>query len=327
MEMPNPFTRLGTRPPIWREGRLGLELAALLTDPVHRGEGLRDGRGQPVLLIPGFLTGDGSLAILTQWLRRGGYHTRKAGIRLNVGCSGEILERLEERLEGLVELADGRRAAIIGQSRGGALAKVLARRRPDLTCGVVTLGTPLVEPLAVHPLVALQLLAVGALGSLGAPGLFRRACLEGECCADFWRHAAEPPPRGVRFVSVYSRSDGVVDWRSCLCPHSELVEVDASHIGMAFNAEAYRAVAGALNELTRREARRLARRNASAARREASAAPREALAALRQGSANGAGRRAGLSGTRAQASVTSTAAPRTAPARRRASASLASSSG
>jgi hypothetical protein len=201
------------------------------------------------------------------------------------------------------------------------LAKVLARRRPDLTCGVVTLGTPLVEPLAVHPFIALQLLALGALGTLGAPGRFRRACLEGECCADFWRHATEPPPRGVRFVSVYSRTDGVVDWRSCLCPHSEHVEVDASHIGMAFNPEAYRAVASALDGLTGREVRRLARRRASATRPRASATGPQASSTRPQASGTGA------AGTGGQASVTSTAAPRTAPARRRASASLASSSG
>jgi triacylglycerol lipase len=122
--MPNPFTRLGAGPPIWREGRLGLELAALVADPVYRGAGLRDRRGQPVLLIPGFLAGDGSLAILTHWMRRGGYHTRKAGIRLNVGCSGEILERLDERLEGLVERADGR------QSSGRAAAACSPRCSP-----------------------------------------------------------------------------------------------------------------------------------------------------------------------------------------------------
>ena len=36
--------------------------AALLRDPIFRGDGMADGRGRPVLLIPGFLAGDGSLA-------------------------------------------------------------------------------------------------------------------------------------------------------------------------------------------------------------------------------------------------------------------------
>jgi triacylglycerol lipase len=246
---------MDSRPPLWREVRVGLEAATLVRDPVFAGEGVVDGRGQPVLLIPGFLTGDDSLGLMTRWLRRTGHYTRKAGMRANVGCSGKTLERLEIRLEELVE-QEGRRAAVIGQSRGGTFARVLAGRRPDLVSGIVTLGTPQIDPLAVHPLVRLNLLALGALGTLGAPGLFRRACLEGECCAEFWEQYAQPLPRGTGYVSVYSRTDGIVDWRACLDPAAEHVEVRASHIGMAVNAEAYRAIAEALDAFRRRDARR-----------------------------------------------------------------------
>ncbi len=92
----------------------------------------------------------------------------------------------------------------------------------------------------------LQVRAVSALGSLGVPGLFRQACLDGACCAEFRDGLARRMPAGVGYVSVYSRTDGVVDWRSCLDPDAEHVEVDASHIGMAVNPAVYRAVANAL---------------------------------------------------------------------------------
>src|ERR671925_441161 len=75
-----PFPRLAAPPPLWREALVGLEAAALLRRAVFRGEGVADGRGQPVLLVPGFLAGDGSLGLMTQWLRRTGHHTRRAGI-------------------------------------------------------------------------------------------------------------------------------------------------------------------------------------------------------------------------------------------------------
>jgi triacylglycerol lipase len=245
-----------SRPPLWREARLGLEAAALLRDPVLRGEGLRDGRGRPVLLIPGFLAGDASLGPMAGWLKRAGYRPTRAGMRANVDCSGVLLARLEERLERVVR-EQGRRAVAIGQSRGGALAKVLAARRPDLVGGIVTLGSPQVDPLAVHPLVRLQVQAVGALGSLGAPGLFRRSCMDGECCADFWEQLAGPLPAGVGFVSVYSKSDGIVDWRACLDPCAdEQVEIAASHIGMAVSPAAWRAVAAALERFARAGTRR-----------------------------------------------------------------------
>ena len=241
-------------PPLWREARIGLEAAVLLRDPVLRGDGIADGRGQPVLLIPGFLAGDGSLALMSRWLRRCGYRPSRAGMIANVDCSGAAVSRLERRLERLAA-EQGRRAAIVGQSRGGSLAKALARRRPDLVCGIVTLGSPELDPLAVHPMVRLQLEAVSRLGSLGAPRLFKRSCLDGECCASFWDALAAPAPRGVGFVSVYSRTDGIVEWRACLAPGAEHVQVDASHIGMAVNPAVWRAVADALDRFRRASAR------------------------------------------------------------------------
>jgi triacylglycerol lipase len=253
------------RPPIWREARIGLEAARLLRDPIFRGDGVRDGRGHPVLLIPGFLAGDGSLAVIAHWLRRCDYRPSGAGMIANVDCSGAALARLEPRLERLAA-ERGRRATILGQSRGGDLAKVLARRRPDLVCGIVTLGSPALDPLAVHPLVRVQLEAVSRLGSIGAPRLFKRSCLDGECCASFWEDLAAPLPRGVGFVSVYSRSDGIVEWRACLAPGAEHVEVDGSHIGMALNPSAWRAVAGALDRFRRADARRRPAAEAKAGR-------------------------------------------------------------
>jgi len=46
---------------------------------------------------------------------------------------------------------------------------------------------------------------------------------------------------------VYSRSDGIVDWRACIDESAdEVVEIDASHCGMAVSRPAYAAVARAL---------------------------------------------------------------------------------
>jgi triacylglycerol lipase len=236
---------LSGRPRLWREARVGFEAARLVRDPVFRGEGVVDGRGQPVLLIPGFLAGDDSLTVMTRWLRRTGHHTGKAGIRLNVGCSGRGLAGLERRLEALVQ-RQGRPAAVIGQSRGGSYAKVLAHVRPDLVSGIVTLGAPTLDPLAVHPAVRAGVRGVALLGRLGAPGLFTRDCLDGECCAGFWELHERPLPRGMGFVSIFSRSDGIVEWRSCLDPGAIHVEIESSHMGMAVNADAYRAIAAAL---------------------------------------------------------------------------------
>src|SRR5438874_771506 len=125
-------------PPLWREARAGLETARLLRDPVLAGDGIPHGDDGPVLLIPGFLAGDGSLVLMTHWLRRLGYRTRRAGIRFNVGCTADAMGPLEERVEAMADAA-GRPVRIIGQSRGGTFARLLAVRRPDLVAGLVTL--------------------------------------------------------------------------------------------------------------------------------------------------------------------------------------------
>src|SRR4051812_50056598 len=88
----------GARPPLWREARIGFEAAALVRDPIFRGDGMTDGRGRPVLLIPGFLAGDGSLSMMAGWLKRAGYRPSRAGIVANVNCAGTLMPRLEERL-------------------------------------------------------------------------------------------------------------------------------------------------------------------------------------------------------------------------------------
>jgi pimeloyl-ACP methyl ester carboxylesterase len=233
------------RLPLLREGLSGVEAARLVRHPILRGVGVTDAGGQPVMLIPGFLAGDRSLAVMTRWLRRTGHDTEKAGMRANVDCSEATIARLLECLERLSDRAGGP-AAIVGHSRGGSLARVAAVRRPDLVSGIVTLASPVLAPLAVHPFLGAHVRAVSTLGSLGAPGFFREDCLRGECCSGFRADTGAPFPDEVRFVAVYSRGDGVVDWRACLDPAAKHVEVRASHLGMPLNADAFAAVAGAL---------------------------------------------------------------------------------
>jgi triacylglycerol lipase len=156
------------------------EAAALLRHPVWRGQGVPDGGRLPVMLVPGFLTGDPSLALLKRWLRARNYWTCTSQIRFNVDCTRLAVERLERRL---IEFTDrmGQPTAIVGQSRGGIFAKLMATRQPDRVCGIFTLGSPNVDHLAINPLVARPVRLVAALGSAGVPGMFRDDCLEGEC--------------------------------------------------------------------------------------------------------------------------------------------------
>ena len=233
------------RIPIWGEARFALEHAALRRHPVFRGEDVAPGDGAPVMLVPGFLAGDASLRVMAQWLHRIGYRPCRAGIRINVDCTSRAIDRLEIQVERFAE-RHGRPVTVVGQSRGGSLARILAVRRPDLLAGIVCLGSPVVDPLAVHPFVRAQVEAVALLGSLGIRGLFSHACRLGPCCRQARTDAAAAWPDHLGFTSVFSRSDGIVDWRSCLDPHARHIEVRSSHCGMVVNPAVYEIVADAL---------------------------------------------------------------------------------
>jgi pimeloyl-ACP methyl ester carboxylesterase len=203
------------------------------------------GDGQPVMLIPGFLAGDASLTRMAVWLRTGGYVLARSGIRRNTGCMEDIVGDLERRLERAVDAA-GRPALLIGQSRGGSIARAMATLRPELVETLVTLGSPLRDQLAVHWRTWPSIIAIGALGTIGVPGMFGAGCLRGECCARTIDAVTSPFPDGVGFISVYSRSDEVVRWEACLDPAAIQLEVDTSHIGMGFSRGVWTALASEL---------------------------------------------------------------------------------
>ena len=95
---------------------------------------------------------------------------------------------------------------------------------------------------------------VAALGTAGVPGLFHDDCLQGGCAGELAEELDRPFPAGVPYVSVYSRSDWVVDWHACLDPAAENVEVDSSHIGMSVHPEVYRLLGRRLADLAARTA-------------------------------------------------------------------------
>ncbi len=228
------------------EVRWQAELARLLVDPVYRGEGVARGDGMPALLMPGFLAGDNSLGVMSGWLERMGYDPHGSGMVFNVDCSDRALDRLDARLADIHECT-GRRVALIGHSRGAHFAKALAHRRPERVAGVVSLGAGLDTPFDISlPTKA----AVAAARALQAPRR-RPGCFTDGCGCGFARDYAGPFPESLPLTSIYSRGDGVVWWEACVVPYARHVEVTGSHVGLAFNRTAYRAVAAALAAMPR----------------------------------------------------------------------------
>jgi triacylglycerol lipase len=223
--------------PAWGELRYGAELARLLADGQLRSPH-RIAGAPPVMLIPGFMAGDASLAVMRSWLRRRGHRVAMSGMIANVNCAERAVARLEEQLARFA--ADhGSPVVLIGQSRGGSLARVLAVRQPELVCGLAMLGSPVRDGLAASPSVLRTVRWIAALGDLGVPGVFSTSCRDGACCEAFRAAEAAPLAGGIEALSVYSRSDGVVDWRACVDPYAPSVEIDSSHCGMSVHPGVY----------------------------------------------------------------------------------------
>ena len=200
-----------------------------------------------MLLLPGFLAGDYTLATMGLWLRRIGYRPGGANFVANVSCSDDALRRVEQRAQSLAD-RHGRRVAVVGHSRGAHLGKALAARRPDLVSHVIGLGGGLNDQLAVSAPTEAAVALVRAWHRRTARGGDRSTCLTETCDCAFTEAYSAPFPDSVRLTSIYSEDDGVVRWQSCVVPYADNVRVSGTHVGLAFNAQAYGAIARALAE-------------------------------------------------------------------------------
>jgi pimeloyl-ACP methyl ester carboxylesterase len=200
---------------------------------------------EPVLLVPGFMAGDLTLRAMSLALRGRGFRTYRAHMRANVGCTLAAAAELESRIESIA-IRRGTRVRIVGHSLGGMLARGLAVRRPDLISGIVTLGSPMLAPGAHHTLLTNSVDMLVRLSRAGLPGLMSAECVAGSCARQSFDESRAALPAGVAFTAIYSKRDGIVDWRACVDPEAHAVEVSASHVGMALEPRVIDAVSDAL---------------------------------------------------------------------------------
>jgi len=196
------------------EGRVVLEMAALVAAyPVLKRAPRGD--GHPVLVLPGFMASDFSTGALRRFLRDRGYAAHGWKLGRNLGPTPPIVEGLGRRF---VELREryGRRISLIGWSLGGVYARELARRfAPDVRL-VITLASPFRDVEATN--------VPRFLLNRRRPHP-NEAALRALMCA----------PLPVPATAIYSRSDAIAAWRSCLEDEgalSENLEVDSSHLGI-----------------------------------------------------------------------------------------------
>ena len=218
------------------------QLSNLLRDPIFLGDGVPHGRGEPVLLIPGFFAGDWMMAPMARWLMRVGYRPYLSGIDLNLGCPREQARRLHWRLSDIFNDV-GAPVSIIGHSLGGVLARTLGRTVPHMTARVVAIGAPTrcdwaAMNLRLRPM--MESATAFWRTMIGAPA----GCGTARCVCGFFADTQASVVADV--TSIYSRRDEVVDWRSCVDGRERAFEVGGRHFGLILNREVYRLIAGIL---------------------------------------------------------------------------------
>lgn len=228
--------------PVFLEVRSPFELRALRRSALWRGHGVPRGNGRPVLIIPGFMAASTSADSLAHVLRSAGWNAEIAGVGRNSGPAYAGLEQSSADLFDLIE-RHGQPVRVIGHSRGGQFARILAVRHPELVAGVVAVGAPL---LSKYPLFAPVRIPIEMLEITWRRGTFGPVDPDLEAVVDHDRF--RPFPEEIEFVSIYSRNDGIVDWRACLDPAATLVQVSASHTGLINSVAGVRAIAVALDE-------------------------------------------------------------------------------
>jgi hypothetical protein len=190
------------------------------------------GDGHPVLALPGFLASDISMAPLRRYLKELGYDAHAWNMGRNLGGVAGKRSALRDLLTQIHETT-GRKVSIIGWSLGGIYARDLALQLPDMVRSVITLGTPFANDITATN-------ATKLYEALSGEGINDNPEIREAIAGDL------PVPT----TSIYSRTDGIVNWRTNLLRPSktaENIEVHlASHTGLGVNPAALWAVADRL---------------------------------------------------------------------------------
>ncbi len=249
--MPNttPYTRKDRKAvnrPILREALWGVDWLSLRASWVYYGIGVPCGDGSAVVLIPGFLGNDYYLTELYLWLRRIGYKPYMSKIGLNADCLDKLGRRLIETVE-RAEAKTGKPVHLIGHSLGGILARSVAAQRAESIRSVIALGSPF-RGIRSHPMVMWTSERVRAR-ILRETQNERPACYTGFCNCEAVKAWASPFPRTITQTAVYTKSDGIVDWRVCIdSDAANNYEVRGTHVGLVVNSQVYRIIADRLSQ-------------------------------------------------------------------------------
>lgn len=231
--------------PIWRELFSDVERTWLRASPVYWGLGVPHGDGSAVVLVPGFLSSDQEMCDMHAWLNRIGYRCSYSGIGYNMDCPNLLMDVLHRTVSRLFK-ETGRPVHLVAYSVGGLMAHVLASQTPGRIRSVITLGSP-IRGIVAHPSLLFAADQARVAIQLHHGAAVRPDCLTGACSCEFMESLRSDFPESVQQTAIYSKQDGVVDWRFCRTGNPAIdCEVQSTHSGLKFHPYVYTAIAKSL---------------------------------------------------------------------------------
>ena len=228
---------------LWKEASFPAEIVSLYRSSVIRGHDVPHGDGAAVIVFPGFLMPDLYLLEMRRWLKRIGYNSFFSGIGVNADCPNLLIEHRLNETVSRARRETGRKVHLIGHSLGGVIARAIAAQRPDDVASVITLASPF-RGVRVHQVLLTASKAVRKRIFRKHNGAVPPDCYTGHCTCEFVQALRGGVPSSIPQTALYTRSDGLVDWRHCITEDPRIdVEIQATHIGLAFNPEVYRIIA------------------------------------------------------------------------------------
>jgi pimeloyl-ACP methyl ester carboxylesterase len=229
-----------------REATMWVDLGALVMDPVFYGIRVPRGDGKLVVIIPGFMGNDLYLLPMLNWLRWIGYTPVRSSLNLSAGCMHRSCEEVKAQIDRHLR-REQRSVALIGHSRGGAVAWALASQMQEQVSHLVLLG-------AGHPGFQRSIedgthnIHLGELTQmlLHANKLSRRVldphCRFPSCECAFSDHAERPLSQATAVVSIYGSDDLVIPEGAKMLD-GEIIHVPTAHVGLVYHPEVYRVLA------------------------------------------------------------------------------------
>lgn len=210
---------------------------------------------QPIMILPGFGSGDAATWPLRRFLRAHGFAAEGWGLGLNMAGENlsqdidwdvppDFVDRGELSVPRLCDAAKqrvceratalGQKITLIGWSLGGYVAREVARDAPEAVQHVITLGSPVYG---------------GPKYTAAAPWFKRRGIDIDWIEQEVLKRDARPIT--VPVTAIVSPSDGIVSYAAASdrSHNTQQIDVDVSHMGMGFRPDVWEVILAQLHNV------------------------------------------------------------------------------